>query len=207
MKFNHIKKANTPLNISVFCGATLPSNQKYIHTTQQLGQLIAQNGHTLLYGGSNLGLMGTISSAVLQGGGHVVGVIPSFFSEKIILSQSVSELVRVASMAERKEYLIAHSDAFIALPGGIGTIDEIFEVLVANQLGLSHKPIGLLNINNFYQNLMATLQHMEEEGFYNLANAKYLILENQPELLLQRLTNHHPDSNREPMDRILRNKA
>ena len=114
------------MNISVFCGATLPHNQEYTNVAKQLGQLIAQGGHTLLYGGSNLGLMGTVSSAVLEGGGHVVGVIPSFFTEEIILSQPVTELVRVASMAERKEYLIAHSDAFVALPGGIGTLDEMF---------------------------------------------------------------------------------
>lgn len=195
------------MNISVFCGATLPHNPDYINASRQLGQLIAQGGHTLLYGGSNLGLMGTVSSAVLEGGGNVVGVIPSFFSEEIILSQPVSELVRVASMAERKEYLIAHSDAFIALPGGIGTIDETFEVMVANQLGLSQKPMGLLNTHNFYQHLMAQLQHMEEEGFYNLTNAKYLILEEQPERLLQRLTDYQPNPDKGPVAQRLRNKA
>ena len=130
------------MNISVFCGATLPRNPEYIHAARHLGQLLAQGGHTLLYGGSNLGLMGTVSGAVLEGGGRVVGVIPSFFTEEIILSQPVTELVRVATIAERKEYLIAHSDAFIALPGGIGTIDETFEVLVANQWGCAASPWG-----------------------------------------------------------------
>ena len=92
------------MNISVFCGATLPRNPEYIHAARHLGQLLAQGGHTLLYGGSNLGLMGTVSGAVLEGGGRVVGVIPSFFTEEIILSQPVTELVRVATIAERKEY-------------------------------------------------------------------------------------------------------
>ena len=152
------------MNISVFCGATLPHNQEYTNAAKQLGQLIAQGGHTLLYGGSNLGLMGTVSSAVLEGGGHVVGVIPSFFTEEIILSQPVTELVRVASMAERKEYLIAHSDAFIALPGGIGTLDEVLEVMVANQLHHLGKPMILMNLGGYYNPFLAQLDAMRAEG-------------------------------------------
>ena len=163
------------MNISVFCGATLPSNIQFIQAAELLGQLIAQGGHTLLYGGSNLGLMGTVSGAALQHGGHVVGVIPSFFSEEIILSQPVSELVRVASIAERKEYLIAHSDAFIALPGGIGTIDEVSEVMVANQLQIvdgqrildgsyKTKPMILLNIDGYYNPFLDQLRLTKEEG-------------------------------------------
>lgn len=195
------------MNISVFCGASRPSNTQYVAAAALLGKSIAQKGHTLLYGGSNLGLMGIVSSAALEEGGHVVGVIPSFFSEEIIQSQPVSELVRVASMAERKEYLIAHSDAFVALPGGIGTLDEAFEVMVANQLGLSQKPLGLLDTNHFYQHLMAQLEHMEKEGFYNLTHAKYLILEEQPDRLLQRLTDFKPDPDRGHVAQRLRNKA
>lgn len=195
------------MNISVFCGATLPSNIQYIQAAELLGQLIAQGGHTLLYGGSNLGLMGTVSGAALQHGGHVVGVIPSFFSEEIILSQPVSELVRVASIAERKEYLIAHSDAFIALPGGIGTIDEIFEVLVANQLGQCSKPMGLLNTLNFFDPQMEMLRHMQGEGFYNLTDARYLIVDSQPDILLQMLASFVPTPADDLVARRLRSKA
>ncbi len=195
------------MNISVFCGASRPSNTQYIAAATLLGKSLAREGHTLLYGGSNLGLMGVVSSAALEEGGHVVGVIPSFFSEEIIQSQSVSELVRVASMAERKEYLIAHSDAFIALPGGIGTLDEAFEVMVANQLGLSRKPIGLLNTNNFYQPLMQQLQLMEQEGLYRLANADYLVIEAQPDQLLQRLCRYTPNPDQGHIAQRLRNKA
>ncbi len=195
------------MNISVFCGASRPSNTQYIAAATLLGKSLAQEGHTLLYGGSNLGLMGVVSSAALEEGGHVVGVIPSFFSEEIIQSQPVSELVRVVSMAERKEYLIAHSDAFIALPGGIGTLDEAFEVMVANQLGLSRKPIGLLNTNNFYQPLMQQLQLMEQEGLYRLANADYLVIEAQPDQLLQRLCRYTPNPDQGHIAQRLRNKA
>lgn len=195
------------MNISVFCGATLPSNIHFIQAASQLGTLLASAGHTLLYGGSNLGLMGTVSSAALAGGGHVVGVIPSFFSEEIILSQPVSELVRVATIAERKEYLIAHSDAFIALPGGIGTIDETFEVLVANQLGLCSKPMGLLNTLGFFNPQYDMLRRMEADGLYNLTDARYLIIDDQPESLLQMLAAFVPLPNDGPVARRLRNKA
>lgn len=195
------------MNISVFCGSSQPHNEQITVAAHELGRQIALGGHTLLYGGSNLGLMGVVSSAALEEGGHVVGVIPSFFSEEIIQSQPVSELVRVASMAERKEYLIAHSDAFVALPGGIGTLDEAFEVMVANQLGLSQKPLGLLDTNHFYQHLMAQLEHMEKEGFYNLTHAKYLILEEQPDRLLQRLTDFEPDPDRGHVAQRLRHKS
>lgn len=195
------------MNISVFCGSSQPRNQQIAFAARELGRQVALGGHTLLYGGSNLGLMGVVSSAALEGGGHVVGVIPSFFSEEIIQSQPVSELVRVASMAERKEYLIAHSDAFVALPGGIGTLDEAFEVMVANQLGLSQKPLGLLDTNLFYQHLMAQLEHMEKEGFYNLTHAKYLILEEQPDRLLQRLTDFKPDPDRGHVAQRLHHKS
>ena len=195
------------MNISVFCGATLPRNPEYIHAARHLGQLLAQGGHTLLYGGSNLGLMGTVSGAVLEGGGRVVGVIPSFFTEEIILSQPVTELVRVATIAERKEYLIAHSDAFIALPGGIGTIDETFEVLVANQLGLCSKPMGLLNTLGFFNPQYDMLRRMEADGLYNLTDARYLIIDDQPEGLLQMLASFVPLPNDGPVARRLRSKA
>ena len=195
------------MNISVFCGATLPRNPEYIHAARHLGQLLAQGSHTLLYGGSNLGLMGTVSGAVLEGGGRVVGVIPSFFTEEIILSQPVTELVRVATIAERKEYLIAHSDAFIALPGGIGTIDETFEVLVANQLGLCSKPMGLLNTLGFFNPQYDMLRRMEADGLYNLTDARYLIIDDQPEGLLQMLAAFVPLPNDGPVARRLRSKA
>jgi hypothetical protein len=201
----HIK--NNSMHISVFCGASHPHSEQITEAARQLGRAIARGGHTLLYGGSNLGLMGATSGAALQEGGRVVGVIPTFFSDDIIHSQPVSELVRVRTLAERKEYLIAHSDAFIALPGGIGTLDEAFEVMVANQLGLSRKPIGLLNTNNFYQPLMQQLQLMEQEGLYRLANADYLVIEAQPDQLLQRLCRYTPNPDQGHIAQRLRNKA
>jgi len=152
------------MHISVFCGASLPNSEQITEAARQLGRAIARGGHTLLYGGSNLGLMGAMSGAALQEGGRVVGVIPTFFSDDIIHSQPVSELVRVRTLAERKEYLIDHSDAFVALPGGIGTIDEVLEVMVANQLHYLGKPMMLLNLGGYYNPFLAQLDAMRAEG-------------------------------------------
>ena len=155
---------NITMHISVFCGASLPHSEQITEAARQLGRAIARGGHTLLYGGSNLGLMGATSGAALQEGGRVVGVIPTFFSDDIIHSQPVSELVRVRTLAERKEYLIAHSDAFVALPGGIGTLDEVLEVMVDNQLHHLGKPMILLNLGGYYNHFLAQLDAMRAEG-------------------------------------------
>ena len=162
------------MHIAVFCGSSMPRNKEIVEAAAALGRRIAQEGHTLVYGGSNLGLMGVVSGAALEAGGSVVGVIPNLFSDDIIHSQTVSELVRVRTLAERKEYLIAHSDAFVALPGGIGTLDEVLEVMVANQLGLvrdrsganqsQSKPMILLNLGGYYNPFLAQLDAMRAEG-------------------------------------------
>ena len=164
MKPHANDKHTDTMNISVFCGASHPHSEQITEAARQLGRAIARGGHTLLYGGSNLGLMGATSGAALQEGGRVVGVIPTFFSDDIIHSQPVSELVRVRTLAERKEYLIAHSDAFVALPGGIGTLDEVLEVMVANQLHHLGKPMILLNLGGYYNPFLAQLDAMRAEG-------------------------------------------
>ena len=166
---------NNTMNISVFCGASLPHNKEIVEAAAALGRRIAQEGHTLVYGGSNLGLMGVVSGAALEEGGRVVGVIPNLFSDDIIHSQRVTELVRVRSMAERKERILALCDAFIALPGGIGTIDEVSEVMVMNQLQIVDgqrvldgtyrtKPMILLNIDGYYNPFLEQLRLVKEEG-------------------------------------------
>ena len=166
---------NNTMNIAVFCGSSMPRNKEIVEAAAALGRRIAQDGHTLVYGGSNLGLMGVVSGAALEAGGRVVGVIPNLFSDDIIHSQRVTELVRVRSMAERKEYLIAHSDAFIALPGGIGTLDEVSEVMVMNQLQIvdgkrvldgsyQQKPMILLNIDGYYNPFLEQMRLIKEEG-------------------------------------------
>ena len=153
----------------------MPRNEKIVNASRDLGRQLAESGATLVYGGSNLGLMGVVSGAALEAGGHVVGVIPTLFSEDIILSQNVTELVRVGTMAERKERILAMCDAFIALPGGIGTIDEVSEVMVMNQLqiadgkrvldgGYKTKPMILLNLDGYYDPFLAQMRLVKEEG-------------------------------------------
>lgn len=163
------------MHIAVFCGSSMPHNDRIIAAARDLGRRIAQEGHTLVYGGSNLGLMGIVSGAALEAGGRVVGVIPNLFSDDIIHSQRVTELVRVRSMAERKECILEMCDAFIALPGGIGTIDEVSEVMVMNQLQIvdsqrvldgsyQQKPMILLNIDGYYNPFLEQLRLIKEEG-------------------------------------------
>lgn len=153
--------------IAVFCASSEPKNPDYKQAAVALGSEIARRGHTLVYGGSNLGTMGHVSGAALAAGGEVIGVIPTLFSPEIINSQPVTELVKVASMAERKEYMIQHCDAFIALPGGIGTLDEILEVMVANQLNIiKTKPVVLFNPDGFYDHFIQQIETMGENGFF-----------------------------------------
>ena len=153
----------------------MPRNKEIVEAAAALGRRIAQEGHTLVYGGSNLGLMGVVSGAALEEGGRVVGVIPNLFSDDIIYSQAVTELVRVRSMAERKERIMEACNAFVALPGGIGTLDEVSEVMVMNQLQIYDgqrvldgsyitKPMILLNIDGFYNPFLEQMRLVKEEG-------------------------------------------
>lgn len=168
-------------NIAVFCASSEPKNPDYIQASIDLGTEIAHRGLTLVYGGSNLGIMGHISGAALAAGGNVTGVIPTFFSDYIIHSQPVTQLIKVDSMAQRKEYMILNCDAFIALPGGIGTLDEILEVMVANQLKLiEQKPIILYNPDGFFDHFISQIDTMGENGFFRSGK--------RPELLLAKTT-------------------
>ena len=150
--------------IAVFCASSTPADECFVQVARELGDRIARSGHTLVYGGSNLGLMGAVSGAALTAGGRVVGVIPRLFPDSIIYSQQGVELELVGSMAERKERIIAMSDAFVALPGGVGTLDELCEVLVANQLSVIEKPISLLNVNGYYEPLLHMFESMMAAG-------------------------------------------
>lgn len=173
--------------IGVFCASHIGRNPLFQSAAQQLGRLIASDGRTLVYGGSNLGYMGTVSTAALDAGGRVVGIIPTFFSQEIIHSQPRAELELVGSMQERKSRMLELCDAFVALPGGIGTLDEISEVLMSNQLGLCRKPIGLLNIDGYFDHLVALIGHMESEELIHPGALPMLLHDSTIEGLLARL--------------------
>ena len=152
------------MKVAVFCGSSVPRQEAYMQAARALGERLAGAGHTLVYGGSNLGMMGAVSGGALEAGGAVVGVIPTFFSEEIIRSQPVSELVRVRSRGERKEYIIAESDAFVALPGGIGTLDEVFTVAASATIGYHQKMVVLYNVGGFWDPLIRLLDDLGQRG-------------------------------------------
>lgn len=177
-------------SIAVFCGSSKGNNPIYSKIVTQLGYLIAQKSYTLVYGGSALGLMHYIAEAVLEKNGNVIGVIPTFFPEEIIYMKELPELILVDTMAERKQKMLSISDAFIALPGGYGTFDELFEMLALSQLEVHKKPIGLLNINGYYNPFLAQLDIMVSEGFMSKVHKKILYVANAPEELLNCLEKH-----------------
>lgn len=156
---------NSVKNICVFCGSSAGEYPEYGETARDLGCTIADRGMTLVYGGGNPGLMGILSRSVLERGGCVIGVIPRFLAEKNLVQQGISELIVVETMSERKELMTGLSDAFITLPGGLGTLDEVFEVLSLAQLGLHAKPCAFYNVRNYYDFLGTFLDTAVSEGF------------------------------------------
>ncbi|MBL7982470.1 MAG: TIGR00730 family Rossman fold protein [Flavobacteriales bacterium] len=151
--------------IAVFCGASAGNDPMYMAIAREVGRAIAQRGLGVVYGGGHVGLMGAVADAAMEAGGRVVGVIPGFMTERELAHERVSELVIVRDMHERKLVMHERSQAVIALPGGFGTMDELFELLTWRQLGLHAKPMGLLNVNGFYSPLLAQMERMEMEGF------------------------------------------
>lgn len=151
--------------IAVFCGASSGRDPIYLKTAREVGRSIAQRGLGVVYGGGQVGLMGAVADAAMEAGGTVVGVIPGFMEKAEDAHHGVSELVVVRDMHERKMVMHERSQAVIALPGGFGTMDELFELLTWRQLGLHAKPMGLLNVNGFFDGLLEQMTRMESDGF------------------------------------------
>ena len=157
--------AGTIRNICVYCGSGKGRNPKYARAAMTLGKTMAQSGIGLVYGGGGLGLMGTVARSVLDHGGRVTGIIPAFLSAKEKMLKDVDELIVTDDMHERKRLMFERSDAFVALPGGIGTLEELIEQLTWAQLGRHAKPIVLANIDSFWEPLLGLLGHMRDEAF------------------------------------------
>ena len=173
--------------IGVFCGSSPGADAEYTRVAWQFGQLLAERGITLVYGGAQIGLMGSIADAALSAGGNVIGVIPKLLMDKELGHHGLSELHVVDSMAERKDKIMALADAFVALPGSIGTLDELFEVWTCNQLGLLNKPCGLLNVNGYFDSLLAFLDHIVAQGFMRAQHRALLRVAAKPDVLLSML--------------------
>ncbi len=176
-------------NVLVYCGSSFGRNEIYQSTAKNLGKLLAQQSLRLVYGGGSGGLMGVVADAVLENGGEVTGIIPSFMEAWEVQHKGLTECIVVDSMHVRKQLMAEKADAVIALPGGWGTLDELFEILTWRQIGLHKMPIGLLNTNGFYDDLLVMLDKMVTEGFVREANAKFLIIDDNIESLLEKLRN------------------
>lgn len=158
-------KPSTLHNVCVFCGSGSGRNPAYVAAARTFGAALARAGFGLVYGGGSLGLMGEVAQAVLGAGGRVTGIIPEFLSEKERMLKEVDELIVTADMHERKRLMFEHSDAFVALPGGIGTLEELVEQMTWAQLGRHDKPVVIANIENFWAPLRGLLDHMRAEAF------------------------------------------
>lgn len=176
-------------NICVFAGSSHGLRPSYRDAARRLGNHLAGRGIGLVYGGASVGLMGTIAESVLQHGGDVTGVLPRALLDVEIAHQHLTELRIAESMHDRKAQMAELSDAFILLPGGIGSLEETFEAWTWSQLGLHGKPIGILNVDGFYDGLLGFLDHLVSERFMKQAHRDVLVVEQAPEPLIDRLRN------------------
>ncbi len=176
-------------NICVFCGSSNGISDSYISGARELGTLIVENGYGLVYGGANIGTMGAIADSILDAGGRVTGVIPKAISDMEVAHTGLTKLEVVDDMHQRKARMMALSDAFIAMPGGLGTLEEIFETLTWLQLGFHSKPCGLLNTGGFYQKLSEFLQHAEDQGFIKGVHRKNLLIADSGAELIELIRN------------------
>jgi uncharacterized protein (TIGR00730 family) len=174
-------------SVCVFCGSSVGKDPVFAEAAKQLGLLLAENNCTLIYGGGKVGLMGIVADEVIKNNGKVVGVIPQFLYQREVGHDGLTELEIVQSMHERKKRMADLADAFIAMPGGWGTLDELAEILTWRQLGLVTAPIGLLNTAGFFNPLIEQLQQMTDKGFVSESNSKTLLIEKHPKELLTSL--------------------
>jgi uncharacterized protein (TIGR00730 family) len=175
------------MNICIFCGSGAGNNPVYAEASKELASLLCETKSTLIYGGGNIGLMGILADQVLLKGGQVIGVIPDFLMKKEVGHTGLTQLEIVGSMHERKRRMADLSDAFIALPGGWGTLDELAEILTWKQLGLIQSPVGVLNTHHFFDSLLSQMKIMVQEGFLQSKNLQEIKVENSPKKLLIQL--------------------
>ncbi|MGK0385573.1 MAG: hypothetical protein ACI849_000175 [Patiriisocius sp.] len=174
-------------SICVFCGSSDGKDPQIKEAAIALGTALLERNNDLVYGGAKIGIMGTIAKTMLDGGGHVIGVIPEFLKKKEVLNTDLYEIITTKNMNDRKLKMLALSDGFITLPGGFGTLEELFEIATGLQLGQHKKPIGLLNINGFYDELLASLQKMVTLGFVKQHNLDLMLVDSTVTGLLAKM--------------------
>ena len=181
-------------SICVYCGSKSGTYGKYVRIAESLGQAIARAGMRLVYGGGNVGLMGSLAEAVMADGGGVTGVIPRALRDRELAHSDVDELIVVDDMHERKALMAARADAFVALPGGYGTLEELFEAVAWAQLGIHQKPVSLLNSHGFFDHLIAFLDHANAEEFLKPQHRSLLHVESDPDKLVSGLARYVRES-------------
>ena len=176
--------------LCVYCGSNPGRDRVYIDAARNLGKLLAESGIGLVYGGASIGVMGAVADAALAGGAEVIGVIPRALATREVAHDGLTSLHVVESMHQRKAMMAELSDGFVALPGGWGTLEEIFEVLTWAQLGLHRKPCGLLNVAGYFDHLAAFLDHTMAQAFVREAYRPMMMIEDEPRALLQRFESY-----------------
>jgi uncharacterized protein (TIGR00730 family) len=178
--------------ICVYCGSRPGNRPEYLEAARRLGALLAERRIGLVYGGASVGMMGAVADAVLRGGGEVIGVIPHALVQRELAHDHLTELRVVANMHERKALMAQLSNAMIALPGGFGTFEELFETITWSQLGIHRKAIGLLNVGGFYDGLLALVQHAIDEGFVPPEHRALILEAAAPDTLLDLVAGYEP---------------
>lgn len=190
--------------ICVFCGTNPGERPEYGAAARALGKLLADEGIELVYGGASVGIMGELADAVHEHGGHVTGIIPQQLMKKEAAHTGIPDLIVVASMHQRKSQMADLSAGFIALPGGIGTLEGYFEILTWGQLGIHRKPSGILNVAGYFDRLIEFLDHAVEEGFLEQEHRDMIVVETDPRKLLERLKEYAPADGERLMGRTHR---
>ncbi len=179
-------------SICVFCGSSEGNDTNIISEAFLLGEKLARKNITLVYGAAKIGIMGHVARGVMEHKGKVIGVIPEFLKRKELIHHGLSELITTHNMHERKMKMHELSDGFITLPGGFGTLEELFEIITWSQLGLHQKPIGLLNIGGFYDHLLGLLENMVRRGFLKMENYELLLVDDDIDRLLEKMKAFKP---------------
>ncbi len=179
-------------SVGIFCGSSKGKSVAYEHAASEYARLLAEDRIRIIYGAGSTGIMGVIAESALQNSGYIIGVAPGFLNDKEVVHQGLSELHIVEDMFERKTLLMNLSDAFAILPGGIGTLDEFFEVFTALQLEILEKPIGILNVEGYFDKLIDMLEHMVDEQFFRREHFESLVIDNQVDRFHQKLISHSP---------------
>jgi uncharacterized protein (TIGR00730 family) len=187
--------------VCVFCGSSSGSRSIYQETARAMAKALCARGIGLVYGGGNVGLMGTVADAVMESGGEVIGVIPEALVERELAHRKVTELIVVRSMHDRKAKMATLSDGFVAMPGGYGTFEEFCEIITWAQLGLHHKPCALLNVEGYYDPLLTLFDRAVGEGFVHPSNRRLVIQEKDPDRLLDLLSSYTPPETKKWIDR------